>query len=132
MIENINDLDPIFSNSSYEASVKENAPAGTHLLTVKATDGDDGDFGKVTYSLIGEHSSDFHINSESGDITVSNTGLLDREMLSDLTIQVLASDGAPASVKRTISVPVSLSVLISYSRNKALNIFFRYTSRSWM
>lgn len=111
MIENINDLDPIFSNSSYEASVKENAPAGTHLLTVKATDGDDGDFGKVTYSLIGEHSSDFHINSESGDITVSNTGLLDREMLSDLTIQVLASDGAPASVKRTLSVPIHIKIL---------------------
>lgn len=104
-------MDPVFSQSSYEASVKENAPAGTHIITVNATDDDDGDFGKITYSLIGEHSTDFHIDAQTGEITVANTGLLDREVISDLTIQVLASDGAPLNTKRTISVPVSLCVI---------------------
>ncbi|GLV42165.1 Cadherin 87A, partial [Carabus blaptoides fortunei] len=110
-IENVNDMDPVFSQSSYEASVKENAPTGTHIITVNATDDDDGDFGKITFSLIGEHSTDFHIDAATGEITVANTGLLDREVISDLTIQVVASDGAPLNSKRTISVPVHIKII---------------------
>lgn len=105
-IENINDMDPVFTQQTYEASVKENAAFGTHVLTINATDADDGEFGSVTYSLIGEHSTDFNIDGVSGDITVANSGILDRETMKDLTIQVVASDGAPSNLRRMVSVPV--------------------------
>ena len=58
---NVNDQDPKFEQKSYTASVKENSPPGTHVTAVKALDGDEGQFGEVSYSLIGEHASDFNI-----------------------------------------------------------------------
>lgn len=58
---NVNDQDPKFEQESYNASVKENSPPGTHVTVVKATDGDEGPFGEVSYSLIGDHAADFNI-----------------------------------------------------------------------
>lgn len=58
---NVNDQDPKFEKEFYNASVKENSPAGTHVTVVKATDGDEGRFGEVSYSLIGDHAADFNI-----------------------------------------------------------------------
>lgn len=58
---NINDQDPKFEKELYNASVKENSPPGTHVIVVKATDGDEGPFGEVSYSLIGDHAADFNI-----------------------------------------------------------------------
>lgn len=92
--------------SKYEAIVKENAPAGTLVVRVKATDKDDGVFGVVTYQLIGEHSSDFLIDRDSGEITVAHPRVLDRELTPEITIQVMASDGAPPDTRRTAAVPV--------------------------
>lgn len=58
---NVNDQDPKFEKELYNASVKENSPPGTHVTTVKATDGDEGPFGEISYSLIGDHAADFNI-----------------------------------------------------------------------
>ena len=58
---NVNDQDPVFEQKSYNASVEENSPPGTHVAIVKAVDADEGPFGQVSYSLIGEHASDFNI-----------------------------------------------------------------------
>lgn len=110
-VANLNDMDPIFSENSYEATVNENAPTGTRILIVNATDADKGEYGQVTYSLIGEHSNDFRIDSVTGEITVANPGLLDRETISELTIQVVASDGAPANIRRSVSVPIHIKIL---------------------
>lgn len=86
--------------------MKENAPAGTVVVKVKATDKDDGLFGVVTYQLIGEHSNDFLIDRDSGEITVAHPRVLDRETTPEITIQVMASDGAPPDTRRTAAVPV--------------------------
>ncbi|KAK1121482.1 hypothetical protein K0M31_010285 [Melipona bicolor] len=58
---NVNDQTPKFEQESYNASVKENSPPGTHVTVVKATDGDEGPFGEVSYNLIGDHAADFNI-----------------------------------------------------------------------
>jgi len=58
---NVNDQDPKFEKELYNASVKENSPPGTRVTVVKATDGDEGPFGDVSYSLIGDHAADFNI-----------------------------------------------------------------------
>jgi hypothetical protein len=61
----------------------------------------------VSYSLVGEHSSDFSVNYNTGEVTVANPALLDRENTPDITVQVMASDGAPPETRRTVAIPVS-------------------------
>lgn len=65
-------------------------------------------FGKISYSLIGEHSSEFNINNETGEISVAKSTAIDREEREEIILQVMASDGAPAETRRTTAVPVSL------------------------
>lgn len=60
-IVNVNDEDPKFEKQSYNATVEENSQPGTRVTVVKAVDKDEGPFGDVTYSLIGEHAADFNI-----------------------------------------------------------------------
>lgn len=49
----INDFRPQFSKSQFSTSVYENEPAGTSVITMTATDLDEGDNGMVTYSIEG-------------------------------------------------------------------------------
>jgi len=49
----INDFRPQFSKSQFSTSVYENEPAGTSVITMTATDLDEGDNGVVTYSVEG-------------------------------------------------------------------------------
>ncbi|PNF35261.1 hypothetical protein B7P43_G04794, partial [Cryptotermes secundus] len=107
-IININDMDPVFNETMYEAAITENAPEKAHVITVKATDGDEGVFGSVSYSLVGEHSSDFSVNYKTGEVTVANPAVLDRETTPDITIQVMASDGAPPETRRTVAIPIHI------------------------
>ncbi|KAF5278616.1 hypothetical protein FQA39_LY00658 [Lamprigera yunnana] len=110
-ILNINDNSPKFSVKLYNASVKENSPIGTHVLTVHANDSDAEEYGMVSYSLTGEHNENFQINSTTGEIYVSNPLFLDHELLNETVINVVASDGALGNFKRTSSVPVHISIL---------------------
>lgn len=109
-IINVNDEDPVFEKESYSVSIKENSLPGTHVTTVKAIDNDEGIFGKVIYSLIGEHASDFNIDHDSGEITVGPATVLDREYRPDISITVMASDNAPISSRRSTTVPVLIKL----------------------
>lgn len=109
-IRNINDNDPIFSAKEYNVTIDENLPKGSHIITVNATDLDADEYGAVTYSLTGEHSENFDISSKSGEITVKNPDFLDREIIKSTTIQVVASDGAPSNIRRSLSVPVYINI----------------------
>jgi len=57
-------------------------------VTVKASDGDDGDFGHVTYSLAGTFKNAFSIGLEDGTISVLDPTILDREATDTITLQV--------------------------------------------
>uniref|UniRef100_H3BZ01 Cadherin domain-containing protein n=1 Tax=Tetraodon nigroviridis TaxID=99883 RepID=H3BZ01_TETNG len=50
-ILDVNDNAPVFNQSLYKTIVTENAPTGTLILTVNASDIDSGSNGKVTYSF---------------------------------------------------------------------------------
>ncbi|KAM6106069.1 LOW QUALITY PROTEIN: cadherin-23 [Pterocles gutturalis] len=65
----INDFRPQFSKSQFSTSVYENEPAGTSVITMTATDLDEGDNGAVTYSIEGPGAEAFKINKDSGLIT---------------------------------------------------------------
>uniref|UniRef100_A0A8C0EQT9 Cadherin related 23 n=1 Tax=Bubo bubo TaxID=30461 RepID=A0A8C0EQT9_BUBBB len=65
----INDFRPLFSKSQFSTSVYENEPAGTSVITITATDLDEGDNGVVTYSIEGPGAEAFKINKDSGLVT---------------------------------------------------------------
>ncbi|EFN85300.1 Cadherin-87A [Harpegnathos saltator] len=124
---NVNDQDPKFEKEQYNASVKENSPPGTRVTVVKATDDDEGTFGDVSYNLIGEHAADFNIGHETGEITVGSATVLDREMTPEITITVMASDGAHVNVRRSTTVPVVVKLI---DENDNRPIFSQHSYRA--
>ncbi|KAG7518702.1 protocadherin gamma-A11-like [Solea senegalensis] len=89
-----NDNDPVFSQAVYKASLPENSPPDTVVITVSATDADEGVNGDVTYDF-GHMSEDeinmFSIDPKTGRITV--TALIDFEETSSFEMTVEAKDG---------------------------------------
>ena len=109
-IENVNDQAPVFDEQMYTATVAENSVPGTPIVRVRATDLDHGEFGNLTYKLEGTYQDDFQIGSEDGTISVVNSELLDREVLDNLILQVVAVDLAPADTRKSSTVPVNITI----------------------
>uniref|UniRef100_A0A8D3CWG2 Cadherin domain-containing protein n=1 Tax=Scophthalmus maximus TaxID=52904 RepID=A0A8D3CWG2_SCOMX len=89
-----NDNIPVFNQRVYKASVPENAPFGTVILTLNATDLDEGVYGEITYSF--SHLSDkmagvIEMNPLTGEVRVS--GRIDYEEASTHELDVQAKDG---------------------------------------
>ncbi|XP_076148290.1 protocadherin gamma-A11-like isoform X9 [Alosa pseudoharengus] len=88
-----NDNAPICSQSVYKSSVLENAPKGTVLTTVHASDSDEGINGKVTYTLskpAADMTGLFRINDSTGVVTL--IGESDYEKIKRYQIDVLTKD----------------------------------------
>ncbi|XP_056655278.1 cadherin-23 isoform X1 [Monodelphis domestica] len=109
-IVDINDNNPIFDQLSYQESVFEDAPVGTVILTVTATDADSGAFALIEYSLV-DGEGKFGINPTTGDIYVLSS--LDRETKAHYILTALAKDnpGDIPSNRRENSVQVVIQVL---------------------
>ncbi|XP_047586291.1 protocadherin gamma-A4-like isoform X1 [Lutra lutra] len=102
-----NDNAPVFTQPEYHVKVPENVPVGYWLLTVKATDPDEGANGEVTYSFrkVREKMSQlFQLNSLTGDITV--LGDLDYEDSGFYDIDVEAHDGPGLRARSKVLVTV--------------------------
>ncbi|XP_055968334.1 protocadherin Fat 2 [Sorex fumeus] len=99
---------PVFNSSSYEAVFDENLPVGTRVLTVVATDRDQGDSGRVSYSIVGRRAVPFEIEPFLGVITTSRP--LDYELTQRLyAFRVRASDwGSPFRRETDVSVSLRL------------------------
>ena len=93
---------PVFSPATYQAEVPENAPLGTVLATVTATD-PNGD--PLTYELYGTNSDGpFSVDSQSGEVSLS--GSLDRATTPSYTLQLRVSDPGGNSDTATLHVTV--------------------------
>ncbi|XP_049564611.1 protocadherin gamma-A1 isoform X13 [Orcinus orca] len=102
-----NDNPPAFTQAQYHTSVPENVPLGTRLLTVKATDPDEGANGEVTYLF---HNIDhkvaqvFHLDSYTGEI--SNKEPLDFEEYTIYPMEIQAQDGSSLMARAKVLVKV--------------------------
>ncbi|XP_068613922.1 protocadherin gamma-A9-like [Brachionichthys hirsutus] len=89
-----NDNVPVFSQAVYKASLPENSPIDTVVLTVNATDADEGLNGDVIYDF-GHISEDvkskFTIDHKTGEIQLATT--VDFETASSFELRVTAKDG---------------------------------------
>nr|XP_020137854.1 protocadherin gamma-A4 isoform X17 [Microcebus murinus] len=102
-----NDNAPVFTQPEYHVSVRENVPVGSRLLTVKATDPDEGANGEVTYSfrkVRDKISQLFQLNSLSGEITILEN--LDYEDSGFYDIDVEAHDGPGLRARSKVLVTV--------------------------
>ncbi|XP_074844781.1 protocadherin-17 isoform X2 [Carettochelys insculpta] len=105
-----NDNSPVFEAASYVVELPENAPLGTAVIDLNATDADEGTNGEVLYSFSGyapERVRDlFSIDPQSGLIRVK--GNLDYEESGLLEIDVQARDLGPNPIPAHCKVTVRL------------------------
>ncbi|KAM9514065.1 protocadherin alpha-3-like [Salvelinus alpinus] len=90
----INDNTPVFTKSLYKTRILENVPIGTTLLTLNATDPDEGTNSDIVYTLNKEdqdHVLDvFHLDPNTGTLTIK--GDIDFEEHPAFEIRAQASD----------------------------------------
>ncbi|KAM7417669.1 hypothetical protein PAMA_017356 [Pampus argenteus] len=92
----INDNIPVFTTAVYKTSIAENIPFGASVITVTASDADEGPNGEISYSLskVDHVHNFFKIDKHTGLLTVKR--LIDFEEHTALEIVVTASDkGSP-------------------------------------
>ncbi|XP_072181687.1 cadherin EGF LAG seven-pass G-type receptor 2-like [Diadema setosum] len=86
---------PSFSSTVYTQRVPENEDPGYMVITITATDNDDGDNGRLTYSMTAQSDARsgamFDINPDTGLIVT--TMALDRETIESHTFRLTATDG---------------------------------------
>lgn len=108
IVSDVNDNPPVCDKQKYSITIKENAPAGTFLLTVNASDPDEGVNSEIEYSLRSKHrglsSEPFDLNSRTGKLTVK--GGLDYEEKQVYEIKVLAADKGAVSLSTHCNVVV--------------------------
>uniref|UniRef100_A0A3Q0S3T7 Cadherin domain-containing protein n=1 Tax=Amphilophus citrinellus TaxID=61819 RepID=A0A3Q0S3T7_AMPCI len=89
-----NDNAPVFDQAVYKASLRENSNLNTLVVTVSATDADEGVNGEVTYEfsrITARAKMVFSLDNKTGEIKV--TGALDFETNSKYEIRIEAKDG---------------------------------------
>ena len=110
VVQDANDNDPQFDNSTYDISTVENIAIGTKVLQVHARDRDTGLYGEVIYSLstltTSKYGSMFAINNHTGVISV--VGELDHEKQAVVHLAVVAHDRGPNSVPAEAMVVIRL------------------------
>jgi protocadherin Fat 4 len=107
IVQDMNDHSPEFERQSYRATVSENLPAGTKVLTPIARDRDAGLNAKIRFSLLGDKVERFHINHDTGEITTAV--VLDREDTSVYHFTLMAQDSSTTE-PRAAAVNFSITV----------------------
>ncbi|XP_070819188.1 protocadherin alpha-8-like isoform X13 [Chaetodon trifascialis] len=106
----INDNAPVFSQDVYSVMLSENAPVGTTVVQVNATDLDDGTNGEVVYSFSSIVNNRllklFDIDPSTGEISVK--GLIDFEEKDRYEIEIQASDKgfAPLATQKSVIIKI--------------------------
>lgn len=109
-VKDVNDNTPQFESQIYNASVRESLPIGSSIVTVRASDSDAEDNGRVTYSLTGPDASLFRIDSNSGILTLRSK--VDREAQSKHVVGVIGRDNAvPASERLQSNATIIVNLL---------------------
>ncbi|XP_040341227.1 cadherin-23 isoform X5 [Herpailurus yagouaroundi] len=102
----VNDNRPIFLQSSYEASVPEDIPEGHSIVQLKATDADEGEFGRVWYRILhGNHGNNFRIHVGNG-LLMRGPRPLDRERNSSHVLIVEAYNHDLGPMRSSVRVIV--------------------------
>uniref|UniRef100_A0A2K6UWF2 Cadherin domain-containing protein n=1 Tax=Saimiri boliviensis boliviensis TaxID=39432 RepID=A0A2K6UWF2_SAIBB len=108
-VTDVNDNHPVFKEEEIEVSIPENAPVGTSVTQLHATDADIGENARIHFyfsNLVSNTAKRlFHLNATTGLITIKEP--LDREESPSHRLLVLASDGGLTPAKAMVLVNVT-------------------------
>lgn len=86
-----NRYSPVFTALSYQVIVPENEPIGSEILTVTASDNDDGPNGMVRYTISGGNErKEFAVDPITGTITILQS--LDYDLIQEYHLNITAQD----------------------------------------
>ena len=108
VVLNENEHDPVFSDFDRSVNVKEDAQIDHDIITIAATDDDNGVDGRLTYHIISGDDGKFAIDKHTGQITVS--GYLDREAQTSYSLIISSLDGGTPQSKCFIILAHPISV----------------------
>lgn len=103
----VNDNAPVFNQTIYRASVRENAPKGTYIATVNASDADSGSNGIISYSFsdLKEYLVDiFNIDATSGVISVAGNIDFEKDKRYEMRVQARDQGGLSGTGKVVVEV----------------------------
>ncbi|XP_046901938.1 protocadherin gamma-A11-like isoform X7 [Hypomesus transpacificus] len=103
-----NDNKPVFSQNIYAVNQPENTPIGSVLMTVSATDADEGTNGEVTYGFgpISNNAKQlFSLNPKTGELII--IGEIDFEIESFYEFSIQAKDNSGQSSFAKVKVDVT-------------------------
>ncbi|KAB7505675.1 Fat-like cadherin-related tumor suppressor-like protein [Armadillidium nasatum] len=107
-VTDVNDNSPVFTRPSYEVTVPEDLQIGRSLAQVSANDLDCGKNGEISFSITdGNEDERFSIASDTGIVSLVN--FLDRETISEYTLEIKGKDkGSPSnSASALVKIQVS-------------------------
>jgi len=109
-----NDNSPVFERQEYDVTVPENVPQMTTIARVRATDADEGENGRVTYSFsdatAAAYGQQFAVDSNTGEVYVAAAAGVDRDRGGGFMHRLLVeardhgSDAVPATATVTVEV----------------------------
>ncbi|XP_049685687.1 protocadherin gamma-B5-like isoform X10 [Accipiter gentilis] len=106
-VTDANDNPPVFAQDRYRASLREDAPPGSMVLNVSASDADAGTNARITYSfgkMPAKVLQKFVVDAESGTITLQEA--LDFEDTRAFSLAVEARDGGSLVAHCKVEVEV--------------------------
>ncbi|KAG8579373.1 hypothetical protein GDO81_010846 [Engystomops pustulosus] len=111
-ISDVNDNSPVFEKMNYIVYIGENNQPGTSIQSVRATDLDCDENGKISYSILNSNveeipvSSYISINSISGVIYAQRS--FDYEQLREFQFQVMAKDSGSPPLSSNVTVRICI------------------------
>ncbi|XP_055744851.1 protocadherin alpha-8-like isoform X18 [Salvelinus fontinalis] len=110
-VVDVNDNRPVCGKDIYSVTIQENAPIGTTVLNINATDTDEGQNGEVEYALgrnIKRKVHDiFNLNSLTGEIRVIGPVDFEENEVFKLTVQASDKGQPPLSVDCRVVIKIT-------------------------
>ncbi|GAB6033159.1 hypothetical protein CHUAL_012768 [Chamberlinius hualienensis] len=110
-VSDLNDHAPVCEKSEYRAEIEEIAPVNTPVLTVKATDVDEGKNAELVYQLApeGNEEGSFSIDLSTGLISVAKP--LDFETRVSYSLNVIVEDQSNSGMRKRNNCKVQVRVV---------------------
>jgi len=98
IVKDANDNPPTFNDPNYVFNIPEDAPPGSQIGSIRASDLDSGKFGQLKYSIRGFGADRFVVDAATGEISVNSCGenvakCLDFESREEYSLTFSAEDG---------------------------------------
>ncbi|KAM8732242.1 protocadherin beta-16-like [Acanthopagrus schlegelii] len=102
-----NDNAPVFTQKIYKSTLRENSPAGTIVITVSASDLDEGSNGKISYVILNsvdDASEIFDINRETGEVRLVGSTDFEKKRQYQIPLQASDEGGLTDSSKAIVEI----------------------------